>query len=70
MNSAIQFLQGKKTYAAVVVAFVYLGGAWLGWWTFDERVLGAVGMGGLGFLRSAVAGNKAEIQKAESRNPE
>ncbi len=49
-----QLLDGKKTYLVAATAILYLTGAVLGWWTFDSRVLDALGFGGLITLRAAV----------------
>lgn len=47
-------LKGKRTYFVVAIGVLYVAGAWLGFWQLDEKVLGAIGFSGLGFLRAAL----------------
>jgi hypothetical protein len=49
-----QILAGKKTYLVALAAIVYVLGAHLGWWTFDDKILDALGFGGLITLRAGV----------------
>src|SRR5258708_36130060 len=49
-----QILDGKKTYLVALAAIVYVLGAQLGWWTFDDKILDALGFGGLITLRAGV----------------
>jgi hypothetical protein len=59
-------LQGRKTYLAVAIGALYLAGVWAGCWEFDEKILSAVGLGGLAFLRAAMAKSpSAKIQEPE-----
>jgi hypothetical protein len=53
MNIA-QLLDGKKTYLVALAAILYLLGAHLGWWPFDDKILDALGFGGLITLRAGV----------------
>lgn len=50
-----QALAGKKTYGVVAFGLLYLLGCWAGWFEFDSKVLGAVGLGGLWTLAARVA---------------
>lgn len=54
MNDLQTWLRGKKTYLAAIIGILYLAGAWAGAWEFDQKVLGALGLGGLAFLRAGV----------------
>ena len=54
LESAKNFLQGKRTYLAALIAVLYLIGVWAGLWAFDEKVLALLGFGGLAALRSAM----------------
>jgi hypothetical protein len=47
-------LKGKRTYYCAAVAIVYIVGAFLGFYELDEKVLVALGFGGLAFLRAAI----------------
>src|SRR5207245_6609381 len=60
-----QLLAGKKTYLVALAAIAYVLGAHLGWWTFDDKILDALGFGGLITLRAAVrkAQNGDETEK-------
>jgi hypothetical protein len=49
-----QILDGKKTYLVALAAIVYVLGAHLGWWTFDDKILDALGFGGLITLRAGI----------------
>lgn len=49
-----ELVRGKKTYLAVIIGVLYVLGAEAGCWEFDGKVLGAVGLGALGFLRSGL----------------
>ncbi len=49
-----ELLAGKKTYLLALAAIVYLLGAHLGWWPLDDKLLDALGFGGLITLRAAV----------------
>jgi hypothetical protein len=49
-----QFLDGKKTYLVALAAIGYVLGAHLGWWTLDDKILDALGFGGLITLRAGV----------------
>src|SRR2546425_9044927 len=49
-----QLLAGKKTYLVALAAIAYVLGAHLGWWTFDDKILDALGFGGLITLRAGV----------------
>ena len=54
----IEWLQGKKTYIVLVVAFVFNVGVAAGWWGLESElwaVINAIlGFLGLGALKSAV----------------
>ena len=54
----IEWLQGKKTYIVLVVAFVFNVGVAAGWWALESElwsVINAIlGFLGLGALKSAV----------------
>ncbi len=54
MNDIKEFLTGKKTYLSAVIGILYLVGVWAGLYEFDERILAAVGLAGLAFLRAAL----------------
>ena len=54
-QSLVEFLKGKKTYFSVAIALLYIGGSYLGFWECDAKVLGAIGMGALAFLRAGVS---------------
>lgn len=54
MEKLSEILKGKKTYLAIAIGLLYLAGVWAGAWVWDERVLAAVGLSGLAFLRAAV----------------
>jgi hypothetical protein len=54
MTNVITFLRGKKTYFAAAIAALYLAGVYLEFWTFDEKVLAAIGITALATLRSAI----------------
>src|SRR6266446_1183465 len=49
-----QLLAGKKTYLLALAAILYLLGAHLGWWPLDDKILDALGFGGLITLRAGV----------------
>lgn len=51
MNKATEFLKGKKTYYLALLAILYCGGAWLGFYELDEKVLIAFGFGSIATLR-------------------
>lgn len=53
MEKLSEILKGKKTYLAALIGLLYLAGVWAGAWVWDERVLAAVGLSGLAFLRAA-----------------
>lgn len=46
-------LKGKRTYAAVAAAVVYLLGGKYGLWAIDEEVVALAGFVVVGFLRAA-----------------
>ena len=54
----INFLQGKKTYIILILAFVFNFGITAGWWTLDNQIWELVniilGFLGLGTIRSAI----------------
>jgi hypothetical protein len=51
---AIEFLKGKRTYGLAAIGLLYVGGVYLGWWSWDEKVLAGLGLGALATLRSAI----------------
>ena len=51
MNNLIEFLKGKKTYFAAAIGLLYLAGVYLGFWSFDEKILAFFGLSALAFLR-------------------
>jgi hypothetical protein len=53
MKQLIEFLKGKKTYYLTVVGILYIGGALLGFYDLDEKVLGLFGLGFVASFRSA-----------------
>src|SRR5713226_5291722 len=61
-----QLLDGKKTYLLALAAIVYLLGAHLGWWTLDDKILDALGFGGLITLR---LGTKKAEDAAQAIEP-
>ena len=64
MSGIIEWLQGKKTYIIMVLAFIFNLGVVSGWWTPDSQVWELIniilGFLGLGALRS---GQKTESTK-------
>jgi hypothetical protein len=54
MNTLITLLQGKKTYFTVAIAILYVGGAYLGFWDFNDEVLAVFGLSALAFLRAGI----------------
>ena len=55
--NALNFLKGKRTYYCAVLGILYVGGAVLGFYELDEKVLIALGFGGMAFLRAALGRN-------------
>ena len=49
------FLAGRKTYGIALFGVIYLVGVWAGWWGWDEKVLAAVGLGGMTTLAIRVS---------------
>lgn len=49
------WLAGRKTYGIAAIGILYIVGCWAGWWEYDERVLAALGLGGLAALRAGVS---------------
>jgi hypothetical protein len=66
MNNLIPiltFLSGKKTYAIVAVALIYIvGGKYLNLWPVDGEALAGLGALALAFLRAGIA--KAQVSMA------
>ncbi len=61
-----QILDGKKTYLVAAIAILYVLGAHLGWWPFDDKILDALGFGGLITLRAGVRkaqGSEADVSE-------
>ncbi len=58
-----QLLAGKKTYLLALAAILYLLGAHLGWWPLDDKILDALGFGGLITLRAAVRKSEANVSE-------
>jgi hypothetical protein len=54
MNNLIEFLKGKKTYYLTLVGLLYIGGAFLGFYELDEKVLTLFGLGFVATFRSAL----------------
>lgn len=50
----ISKLKGKRTYFVVAIGVLYVGGAWLGFWEINDKVLDALGLGAIAFLRAAL----------------
>lgn len=50
----LETLKGKKTYICAAAAVLYVLGAMLGFWAFDEKVLGCFGFAGLASFRAAI----------------
>lgn len=50
----INYLKGKRTYYCALVGILYAGGALLGFYELDEKILAVLGCGGLAFLRMAM----------------
>jgi len=59
------FLQGKKTYFTVALAILYVGGAYLGFWDMQDKVLADLGLGALAFLRAGI--KKAEPDSSAAK---
>jgi hypothetical protein len=68
MNKAIEFLKGKKTYYCAAVGVLYIGGACLGFYDLDEKVLGIFGLGSLAFLRSAIHGHAKTLDELREQS--
>lgn len=47
-------LKGRKTYGVAAATLLYLLGAWAGWWPCDEKLLAALGAGGLATLAAKI----------------
>jgi hypothetical protein len=60
---AIEFLKGKKTYFTAAIGVLYIGGCYLGFYEFDEKVLAVLGLGAVAFLRSGL--NKSTTEKSQ-----
>lgn len=50
----LSLVDGWKTYIVVAAAVVYLVGADIGWWPYNEQVLALFGFGGVAALRHSV----------------
>ena len=68
MNGLLAWLEGKKTYILMVLAFVFNIGVTAGWWTVDNQVWDLIniilGFLGIGAIRS---GLKSEANKLASK---
>lgn len=64
MNGLLAWLEGKKTYILMVLAFVFNIGVTAGWWAVDNQVWDLInlilGFLGIGAIRS---GLKSEAKK-------
>src|SRR6266851_1774450 len=60
-----QLLDGKKTYLVALAAILYVFGAHLGWWTYDDKILDALGFGGLITLRAGIKKSQDAAQAVE-----
>ena len=49
------WLAGRKTYGIAAIGILYIVGCWAGWWAYDERILAALGLGGLATLRAGLS---------------
>jgi len=59
---AIEFLRGKKTYFTVAIGVLYVGGCYLGFYEFDEKVLVVLGLGSVAFLRAAMPKKSEDVK--------
>lgn len=67
MQGIIAWLQGKKTYIIMVLAFVFNLGVTAGWWTLDNQVWELIniilGFLGLGAIRAGMKTEAGKISK-------
>lgn len=67
MQGIIAWLQGKKTYIIMVLAFVFNLGVTAGWWTVDNQVWDLIniilGFLGLGAIRAGIKTEAGKISK-------
>ncbi|GEM_PF-4744958 len=53
----VAYLQGKKTYIVMAIAFVYFGGVGIGLWPHNIAIDGILASAGGAALRAGVAKN-------------
>jgi hypothetical protein len=61
MNQLLESLRGRKTYIAAGMGLLYIVGCAIGLWQWDEKVIAALGLSGLAFLRAGVNNTLAPV---------